>query len=164
MHGSRQSHACVWRIPNSSWAFVFLPQQAPWLEDYLHEVTTFPGSKHDDQADSTAQALAWINSQPQNPAIFEYYRREIAKMLASEGRPVEYIAERINSTPEDVRQWLKEAEQAKTEAQNRLRELECRLTKHCGKCGGPIPPGVSYVSGAGEAYHEICWQKKMNGF
>jgi hypothetical protein len=27
-----------------------------------------------------------------------------------------------------------------------------------------IPPGVSYNSVASEAYHEICWQKRMNGF
>jgi len=143
---------------------VFVPQQARWLEDYLHEVTTFPASKHDDQADSTAQALGCINSRPPNSAIFEHYRREIAKIMASEGRPVEYIAERTNSTPEEVRQWLMESEQAKTEAQNRLRHLECQLTGHCGICGGPIPAGVSHVSIAGEAYHEICWQKKMNGF
>jgi predicted phage terminase large subunit-like protein len=37
---------------------VFLPQQAPWLADYVAELTGFPGSKYDDQVDSTTQALA----------------------------------------------------------------------------------------------------------
>lgn len=38
---------------------VHLPREAPWLDDYLRELTSFPNSKHDDQVDSTAQALAW---------------------------------------------------------------------------------------------------------
>lgn len=36
---------------------VLLPSSAPWLEEYIHELTTFPGSKYDDQVDSTTQAL-----------------------------------------------------------------------------------------------------------
>lgn len=30
---------------------------APRLPDYIRELTSFPGCKHDDQVDSTAQAL-----------------------------------------------------------------------------------------------------------
>jgi predicted phage terminase large subunit-like protein len=36
---------------------VYLPKQAPWLDDYIQEITGFPGTKHDDQVDSTSQAL-----------------------------------------------------------------------------------------------------------
>jgi predicted phage terminase large subunit-like protein len=36
---------------------VLLPNKASWLKDYLHELTTFPGTKYDDQVDSTTQAL-----------------------------------------------------------------------------------------------------------
>jgi predicted phage terminase large subunit-like protein len=36
---------------------VLLPLSAPWLEEYLRELTAFPGSKFDDQIDSTTQAL-----------------------------------------------------------------------------------------------------------
>jgi len=36
---------------------VWLPKRAPWLEGYLHELTRFPNAKHDDQVDSTSQAL-----------------------------------------------------------------------------------------------------------
>ncbi len=39
---------------------VYLPQQAPWLESYIYELTGFPGSKHDDQVDSTSQALDFM--------------------------------------------------------------------------------------------------------
>jgi hypothetical protein len=42
--------------------FVHLPETAPWLAEYLHELAVFPNGQHDDQADSTAQFLDWILS------------------------------------------------------------------------------------------------------
>jgi predicted phage terminase large subunit-like protein len=41
---------------------VFLPKQAPWLHDYRSELTGFPGAKHDDQVDSTTQALDYLHN------------------------------------------------------------------------------------------------------
>lgn len=32
---------------------IFLPQQATWLEEYRNDLISFPGSKYDDQVDST---------------------------------------------------------------------------------------------------------------
>src|SRR5690348_9752281 len=40
--------------------FVRIPETAPWLAEYLHEITVFPNGKHDDQVDSTAQFLDWF--------------------------------------------------------------------------------------------------------
>jgi predicted phage terminase large subunit-like protein len=40
---------------------VFLLKNAPWLEDYLNELLTFPNSLHDDQVDMTSQFLTYIN-------------------------------------------------------------------------------------------------------
>jgi predicted phage terminase large subunit-like protein len=58
--------------------FVYLPTTAPWLADYLHELTTFPKSTYDDQVDSTAQALAWIRQGETTvePGLLTYYRLE----------------------------------------------------------------------------------------
>jgi len=42
--------------------FVHLPDKASWLADYLHELTTFPKGKFDDQCDSTSQALDWVKT------------------------------------------------------------------------------------------------------
>ena len=42
--------------------FVYLPDKASWLADYLHELTTFPQGKFDDQCDSTSQALDWVKT------------------------------------------------------------------------------------------------------
>jgi predicted phage terminase large subunit-like protein len=42
---------------------VRLPGEAtPWLDEYVRELTGFPGSKFDDQVDSTTQALDFISS------------------------------------------------------------------------------------------------------
>ena len=45
-------HAQTAMIENG---FVHIPESAPWLAEYLHEMTVFPNGKHDDQVDSTAQ-------------------------------------------------------------------------------------------------------------
>ena len=42
--------------------FVLFPKEAPWLDTYLAELTSFPSSKYDDQVDSTVFALAWSTS------------------------------------------------------------------------------------------------------
>jgi predicted phage terminase large subunit-like protein len=46
---------------------VWLPHDAPWLEPFLHELTTFPKSAYDDQVDSVAQALAWMTQAEWTP-------------------------------------------------------------------------------------------------
>jgi predicted phage terminase large subunit-like protein len=40
---------------------VYLPREAPWLADFLHEVLAFPNGRHDDQVDSMTQFLHWIS-------------------------------------------------------------------------------------------------------
>jgi predicted phage terminase large subunit-like protein len=57
-------HAQTAMIENG---FVRLPERAPWLASYLHELTVFPNGKHDDQVDSTAQMLDWFKRAGQEP-------------------------------------------------------------------------------------------------
>jgi len=40
---------------------VYLPEWAPWLYDYVEELSAFPSGQFDDQVDSTTQALNWLN-------------------------------------------------------------------------------------------------------
>jgi len=58
---------------------VYIPSEAHWLAEYLHELASFPKSKFDDQVDSTSQALEWLKQRVQGWGILEYYR------LAAEG-------------------------------------------------------------------------------
>ncbi len=41
---------------------VLLPREAPWLAEYLGELLAFPNGAHDDQVDSTSQALNWLSA------------------------------------------------------------------------------------------------------
>lgn len=38
---------------------VRIAEQAAWRHTYIHELTGFPGTRHDDQADSTSQFINW---------------------------------------------------------------------------------------------------------
>ncbi len=71
-------HAQTATIENG---FVHLPQAAPWLAAYLHELAVFPNGRFDDQVDSTAQFLDWFKTSAREDGIYAYYR-----MLAEERR------------------------------------------------------------------------------
>jgi predicted phage terminase large subunit-like protein len=85
--------------------FVFLPREASWLAEYLHELTTFPNAKYDDQADSTSQALSWIKQAPE-PGIITFYRQQLACMRHAEGTDLKAIAAELDATVEQVQRWL----------------------------------------------------------
>ena len=56
--------------------FVHLPKEAPWLAEYIHELSVFPNGRHDDQVDSTSQALESIATWGQGRGLLEFYRQE----------------------------------------------------------------------------------------
>lgn len=60
--------------------FVYLPEKASWLAQYVHELVTFPNGKHDDQTDSTSQALNWIKRSLWEPGILQYYREQAQRL------------------------------------------------------------------------------------
>jgi hypothetical protein len=70
-------HAQTAMIENG---FVHIPETAPWLAEYLHELTVFPKGKHDDQADSTAQFLDWFKIPMSCWGIFELTRQQAQEL------------------------------------------------------------------------------------
>ena len=54
---------------------VLLPRSAPWLAEYVRELTTFPGTKFDDQVDSTSQALEYLRKEAGISAYWEALER-----------------------------------------------------------------------------------------
>jgi predicted phage terminase large subunit-like protein len=69
---------------------VTIPHDAPWLADYLQELVAFPVGRHDDQVDSTSQALKWFNDRAGVPNLTQYYweQREKAREPAEDDRIV----------------------------------------------------------------------------
>lgn len=47
-----------------------VPREAPWLDAYLREITGFPGTRHDDQVDSTTQFLDCFKSALSGPSLW----------------------------------------------------------------------------------------------
>jgi len=91
--------------------FVHIPETAPWLAEYLHELTVFPKGKHDDQADSTAQFLDWFKKPFANQGIYEYYR-QLAEAAAQPSKPP---PAKTVFAPGSM-EWLAEQEKARSTA------------------------------------------------
>jgi Terminase RNaseH-like domain len=71
---------------------VYLPEEAHWLAEYLHELKTFPKSRYDDQVDSTSQALQWLKQSYGGRGIFEYTKSLSEGLHAAEQEMVELVA------------------------------------------------------------------------
>src|SRR5204862_6080647 len=76
-------HAQTGMIENG---FVHIPETAPWLAEYLHEMTVFPKGKHDDQVDSTAQFLDWFKKPFPGQGFYELTRMR-AEAITQRTRP-----------------------------------------------------------------------------
>ena len=90
---------------------VYLPEAAPWVAEYLHEMTVFPKGKHDDQVDSTAQFLDWFKKPMPNWGIYEFARQQ----------PEELAAIKRGEKPEPVKNHLMEIYRKTREALERQR-------------------------------------------
>jgi hypothetical protein len=84
-------HAQTTMIENG---FVYIPETAPWLAEYLHEMTVFPNGKHDDQVDSTAQCLDWFKTPMPSCGIYEHTRRQAEKL-----KPPKPVYVRLKAPP-----------------------------------------------------------------
>ena len=56
---------------------ILLPEGAPWADDYIESMTRFPKGQHDDDVDSTSQALNYLRRRQHG--VMEYIERELAK-------------------------------------------------------------------------------------
>ena len=45
---------------------LFVPEKAPWLGDFMLELSGFPNARFDDQIDSMSQALDYLRSNVRN--------------------------------------------------------------------------------------------------
>ena len=84
--------------------FVHIPETAPWLAEYLHEMTVFPNGKHDDQVDSTAQMLDWFKQAGSGPTsdagIWHLYKQRYEAQQAGASQterpePLSVMAKRL---------------------------------------------------------------------
>jgi hypothetical protein len=67
---------------------VFLPQDAPWLTNYIEELSSFPAGVHDDQVDATTQALNYMRGK------LTYGFSEFCDAVIAAGGVDQYFAQR----------------------------------------------------------------------
>ncbi len=62
--------------------FVYLPVKADWLDRYLHELSTFPRGRKDDQVDSSSQFWDWIKTSQgkYQMGLVEYIKQQQQKL------------------------------------------------------------------------------------
>ena len=58
---------------------VYLPTNARWVDDFIHELTAFPSAKFDDQVDAMSQALTYIREYLDEPSFITYMRQEVER-------------------------------------------------------------------------------------
>jgi predicted phage terminase large subunit-like protein len=56
---------------------VFLPEHAPWLTDYISSLGTFPNATHDDDVDSTTQALNYLHHNGGKTGLLDWIRSTV---------------------------------------------------------------------------------------
>jgi predicted phage terminase large subunit-like protein len=139
------------QTPKIENGFVYLPREAAWLADYLHELTTFPYGKHDDQADSTSQALAWIAQASGEPGHLGAIRRSLAVQYSQRGLALSEIAEIVKTTPDEVRVWLDE-HAALLARMGDPSAARPEIEGACVKCGKDLPFNKEYVNRGDEKY------------
>jgi len=67
---------------------LWLPTEAPWLEEFLEELESFPGGRHDDQVDAASQAISHCLLEGR------FYGDEIAIGGASQESPWSFVVRR----------------------------------------------------------------------
>ena len=128
--------------------FVFIPTQADWIPEYLHEIASFPKGKYDDQVDSTSQALDWSKQGAGSLGFIELLK----KIHANGG--VHAVFGSRNSRPGCERISSDQQARKNNVAQKALAQTESRP---CDGCGGTmtqrIPGGLRCQQCAAQWMH-----------
>jgi len=54
---------------------VRVPKEAHWVTGFVHELTSFPFHKFNDQVDAISQGLAYLRERLDEPGFIAYYRQ-----------------------------------------------------------------------------------------
>ena len=126
--------------------FVLFPTEAPWLEIYLLELTTFPNSKNDDQVDPTVYALAWSTQQASSSgAAWVSFMAKQARKALGQDEP---------AAPDRTQVETDEERRRVSEMYERIasKREPIQTDRLCAWCGEEL--GKSYVNDGGDLYHQ----------
>ena len=58
---------------------VWIPREAPWVREFLHELTMFPNGRHSDQVDAISQALKFVTVPTEADEFIEFMKWQALK-------------------------------------------------------------------------------------
>ncbi len=76
---------------------VCVPPEAPWLNDFIDELTSFPVAPHDDQVDALTQALNWMRGSYFDSADWQRTERMQAEYFAHRRRGASAYGSMVNN-------------------------------------------------------------------
>jgi predicted phage terminase large subunit-like protein len=143
--------------------FVYLPREASWLAEYVHELTTFPKSKYDDQVDSTSQALDWVKRASRHSNVLHYnYREWVLERYHMRHSPVA-IAEEFRLPLDLVQGWIdREQSRPPQTALAVLDMLKETTREFCSFCGRELEFDSPISTWCGLKYHAACHTKVLS--
>jgi predicted phage terminase large subunit-like protein len=97
-----------------------------WVEDYLHNICTFPKAAHDDDVDATSQALIYMRSRL-GGGIVEFYRMQATGEVRESSAPRKTM--RVPSGPADT---IEESVLARNvhEAVANSNQIQCNIKQY----------------------------------
>lgn len=83
---------------------VFLPQEAPWLDEFMDEMVAFPAGTHDDQVDATTMAIDILSRTGLAPSAEDLFS-DLGQSLASMDDQSLNLGQSLNSKLNTSRRW-----------------------------------------------------------
>jgi predicted phage terminase large subunit-like protein len=111
---------------------VFLPESAPWLADFLEEISSFPTAPHDDVVDALTQGLNHVRESSSYSSLSQFYLNETAIQTFKATANVGLAAQQSGLSVREVEQLITETEGVDEYTQayeDEMRRLESGSTK-----------------------------------
>jgi predicted phage terminase large subunit-like protein len=111
---------------------VFLPESAPWLADFLEEISSFPVAPHDDVVDALTQGLNHVRESNSFSSLSQYYLNETAVQTFRATSNIGLAAQQSGLSVREVEQLITETEGVDEYTQayeDEMRRLESGSTK-----------------------------------
>lgn len=59
-------------VPTAEAGNIYLPEDEPWVQEYIDSMANFPNATHDEDSDTTSQFIIWMNHKRNKPARVGY--------------------------------------------------------------------------------------------
>jgi predicted phage terminase large subunit-like protein len=145
--------------PTISAGRVLLPEGAPWVQEFLREVTAFPAAAHDDWVDALVHAIIYLRAGAPELQNWRRWARDSKVMDVARKDSPEAAAAAFGMSVDEVDDLVGDYD---AEAEDLMAYAERERARwdpdrQCPHCHRPIYPGMVMTNdGAGRQLHREC--------